>query len=96
MSFNNNNNNSNNYQYGRVPGRGPGPSTGTRGFSRMAPQPQGPTIGDPKGYDGKRVRKAIQRRTIDYNSDVIRYFQVIYFVVFLMISIVMLLKVLEI
>lgn len=34
------------------------------------PQGQGLT------YDGKRMRKAVQRRTVDYNSSVIRYLEV--------------------
>lgn len=32
-------------------------------------------LSDSRGFDGKRVRKAIQRRTIDYNSVIIRYLE---------------------
>jgi hypothetical protein len=34
-------------------------------------------LSESRGYDGKRIRKAIQRRTVDYNSDILRYIQVI-------------------
>lgn len=29
-------------------------------------------LSESRGFDGKRVRKAIQRRTIDYNSTILR------------------------
>lgn len=32
-------------------------------------------LSESRGFDGKRVRKAIQRRTIDYNSVIIRHLQ---------------------
>lgn len=32
-------------------------------------------LSDPRGFDGKRVRKAIQRRTIDYSSSIIQHLQ---------------------
>jgi polyadenylation factor subunit 2 len=32
-------------------------------------------LSESRGFDGKRIRKAIQRRTVDYNSDILRYFE---------------------
>jgi hypothetical protein len=33
-------------------------------------------LSESRGFDGKRVRKAIQRRTVDYNSVLIRHLEV--------------------
>ena len=32
-------------------------------------------LSESRGFDGKRVRKAIQRRTIDYNALIVRHLQ---------------------
>lgn len=32
-------------------------------------------LSESRGFDGKRVRKAIQRRTIDYNSTILRHLE---------------------
>ena len=32
-------------------------------------------LSDSKGFDGKKVRRAIQRRTVDYNPTILRYLE---------------------
>jgi hypothetical protein len=33
-------------------------------------------LSESRGFDGKKVRRAIQRRTVDYNSTILRYLEV--------------------
>ena len=57
-------------------------STGSRPGHVFRPRfPKNNNADDPMSpmYDGKRMRKAIHRKTVDYNPSILKYLQVNYF-----------------
>ncbi|KAI9364402.1 WD40-repeat-containing domain protein [Zopfochytrium polystomum] len=60
---------------GGYPGPGGGPPGGGGGQGSSGGGPGGPGGPGDANFDGKRMRKAIQRRTVDYNSVFIRYLE---------------------
>ena len=65
----------------------PIPPPGTQPISATRQTPQEVPVQDPKGmafggrnqpitFDGKRMRKAVMRKTIDYNAAVIKHLEV--------------------